>query len=282
VTTETIESAQAAPEAPQAPDAGNDELADGLAILDELEGKSPPATQEPDASQDAGAAPADGEVVKDEDEEAAITARAERIAEEKLAEERKQLDAQRAEDAEKTRQENERVAKEQRYRTAAPTLRASLEADGIPEDRINQYLGWFGGFNGDVYSATAQSIRADLDKFASQFLPETDRADFAKANHADTKSLLEDFKARTVADARKGYVSESKAREDAALAVLKAKKRWAQNPDQITSQADGQAARFGATGTGKLYSQLSATERNNLTPEQRDAAVARERQARGV
>ncbi len=46
--------------------------------------------------------------------------------------------------------------------------------------------------------------------------------------------------------------------------------------------SDGQSVNGSAGGGGRYYSQMTAEERNRLSPAQRDAEVARERQARGV
>jgi hypothetical protein len=48
-----------------------------------------------------------------------------------------------------------------------------------------------------------------------------------------------------------------------------------------SSKSSGQSVQGDPAGGTRLYSQMSAEERGKLTPEQRDAAVARERQARG-
>lgn len=230
MTTDVADAPQA--EAPVSQDTQSTDLEEAktlLASFDASQAEGETDTQAADGTE-ADATPE----TQDEDELAAIEAKAARLVEERReaeeAERKKAEEANREADAAKKAKET----RKQQFDGFAPNLRGWLNQlltdPNANEANVNWVMEQFTGYNGIADDAIRENLITAYRHWGARLLPEEERGDFEATEHAGAKEFFDDLEARITTKARKGYVKETAQADLEAQAVVTLKNRFRKNP----------------------------------------------------
>jgi hypothetical protein len=151
----------------------------------------------------------------------------------------------------KRKEQLTREQRQQRFQAQAPSLRAALLSDGVPEQRVNEYMSWFTTFNRDVYQDIAVGLTDILFGSLKGSLPEDERETFSfDGLGGDIEKVLDDFGRRKEKHSRNGYFSKAAMDEAVALAKLETFKKIQEDPS-LLNRRSGPKPRSGGRSTSR-------------------------------
>lgn len=252
---EETQAAAPATQASQVSEPANDELAEGLALLDEIDGKAETQAETRTEPEKRSTEPE-----ADEDVEAVRQTAREAAAEEARA-------AQREEDAKALRDQQEREQHQRQldgiasaFGERAGRIRATLDAirDGSLEltpELTNAFLNEFNAHHSQSSIVTHKAYWDGTVAFAKEVLPAEAASEIEKGaregkfrNFGELQRAILDANAKT---AQNGRYTEAQVKEREALATLKALKKFQKDPERYTSRTNTAVSRQGVVADGR-------------------------------